>query len=68
MNNTQIAIDLLNILEKTEAQRDYLLEVLEIVIDDLITKASFRNDESLGISEFNFALAKEAITKAKEEQ
>ena len=29
MNNTQIAIDLLNILEKTETQRDNLLEALE---------------------------------------
>mgnify|MGYP003348371983 CR=1 FL=1 len=29
MSNTQIAIDLLHILEKTEAQRDDLLEALE---------------------------------------
>ena len=57
MSNTEVAIALLKQLEKTEEQRDELLEALERIIAD---------DRS-AVDPDDYLFAKEAIAKAKGE-
>lgn len=57
MSNTEIAIDLLHVLEKTEAQRDDLLEALERIIAD----------DRAAVDPDDYLFAKKAIAKAKGE-
>lgn len=62
MSNTQIAIDMLHVLEKVEAQRDELLQALELIASC---------DETCYVDGHGYIdieeIAKKAIAKAKGE-
>ena len=62
MSNTQVAIDMLHVLEKVEAQRDELLEALETARSVMIA-----NDLNPKCMPYTFEKIDEAIAKVKEE-
>ena len=70
MSNTQIAIDLLHVLEKTEAQRDELLSALEDVNEFLnfAWRDIQMNDDSFTLLEDIIGKVQIQIAKAKGEQ
>lgn len=55
------------IRNKLKAQRDELLEALELMIDDLALRAKLKGDDCLDVSDGILIKAQEAIAKAKGE-
>lgn len=57
--------NMVNEVQRLKAQRDELLEALELLIDDLALRAKLRGDDCLDVSDSRLIKAQEAILKAK---
>ena len=55
-------------IEGLKAQRDELLEALELLIDDLALRARLKGEKCLDISDGRLFKAQKAIAKAKGEK